>query len=124
MDGILFYVAVFALGVGIAVVGSRWRRRWEGRASEGWPTVFGTIEQRYVDDEDRTPYATIAYSYSVNGEYYAGFVRQAFPISNQAEKFLENYPRDAKVMIRYNPHKPSYSVLRDEDQAVARRASG
>ncbi len=107
--------------VPIVVVGGaygvyRWRRRWMGRASEGWPSVYGTVEQGYVLQERGSELAVISYSYSAGGQYFAGFCKQAFPLAEQAERFIARYPIHCKVLVRYDRDHPARSVLRDQDQ--------
>ena len=105
----------------LAVVGIYWlRRRWHSRISEHWPTTSGHVEQRYVNTGDRIPVATVAYSYSVNGEYFAGFYEQAFPNEDMAYEFLDRFQKDSKIVVRFAADKPSRSVLREEDQVIIR----
>lgn len=92
------------------------RRRWMDRISEGWPFANGTVEQRYIDPTGRGELAVISYSYSVEGDYYAGFSKQSFVLDGSAQRFIDRYPAGMKVLIRYRPNDPSTSVLRDADQ--------
>ena len=119
MRGVLELMATYLLP--IVVVGGayafyRLRRRWMGRASEGWPSIYGTVEQAYATQERGSEMAVISYSYSVAGQYFAGFCKQAFPLAEQAKRFVARYPSQGKVLIRYHPDDPSRSVLRDQDQ--------
>jgi hypothetical protein len=118
MESLAIYFVLGVVFPGAAFAAYWLRRRWQGRAAEGWPMTNGTVEQRYVAGEKRMAIATIAYSYSVDGEYFAGFCEQAFPVEELAEKFIDRFPKDAKILVRYQPGKPSRSVLREEDQSL------
>jgi hypothetical protein len=110
---------IWFLGGAVLVYGGNWLLRWwASHRSEGWPMTVATVEQRYVEEGRRSHAATIAYSYSVNGEYYAGLATWHFPLEAMAYKFIERYPTDAKMMVRYKPEKPEVSVLREQDQMV------
>ena len=72
-----------------------------------------------IEAHHRASLAVLSYSYSVEGNYYAGFREQAFALDGSAERFLARYPAGMKVLIRYRADDPSRSVLREQDQLEA-----
>ncbi len=90
--------------------------------SKNWPSAPATIEQGYIERKLRGEVGVIAYSYSVEGNYYAGSSKQSFMLEG-AQQFIDRYPANTKVFIRYHPGDPTRSVLRDQDQAGPQQAS-
>jgi len=123
LERLVTYVVLTAVSLGGAYAFYALRRRLMNRSSENWPSVYGTIEQRYIDAEGRSSLAVVSYSYAVNGDYFTGFHRQAFPLEELAERFIARYPKDTKVLIRHSP-SDSISVLRDQDQVALAASRG
>jgi hypothetical protein len=87
--------------------------------ARGWLTHQGTIEFGSVE-ERRTRYknlyiARIDYSYSVNGEYYSGYMERLFFLERSADKFVASM-KGQMVFIRSNPNHPERSALLQQDQ--------
>jgi hypothetical protein len=61
-------------------------------------------------------YVQIGYSYSVSGEYYAGYLEEAFYSDAPADRLIDALREGQEVTIRYNPSKPDRSLLLEEDQ--------
>jgi hypothetical protein len=85
----------------------------------GWTTGQGTIEFGSVE-ERRTRYgsyyvARIDYSYSVNGEYFSGYLERVFVWESSADKFVAAM-KGHSVFVRSNPNNPERSALLKEDQ--------
>jgi hypothetical protein len=55
------------------------------------------------------------YSYSVNNEYFSGFMEKMFFREKSADKFTETM-KDKTVFVRANSNKPERSVLLEDDQ--------
>ena len=91
--------------------------RSETSRSESWPTTEGRIHEAGVVEEHGVALGEVVYSYSAQGEYYTGALRRHFSTGNQTERWLDGFPRDARVLIRYRPDKPEHSVLRPDDNA-------
>ena len=84
-----------------------------------WLTHQGTIEFGSVE-ERRARYknlyiARIDYSYSVNGEYYSGYMERLCFLERSADKFVASM-KGQMVFIRSNPNHPERSVLLQQDQ--------
>ncbi len=109
-------IAVALLGwFGVRWLGKRRRQR----AAESWPTVEGLSQGGRVvlGPQESTPMAEIDYSYSVNGEYYAGsFLCGPFQNADRAEAIIDEMKKGRKLLVRYDPSHNERSVVRDEDQ--------
>ena len=71
-------------------------------------------------EERRTRYknlyiARIDYSYSVNGEYYSGYLERVFFREGLADRFVANM-KGQMVFVRSNPRHPERSALLGQDQ--------
>jgi hypothetical protein len=112
--GILLAVALTAL----AIRGLAWNYV-KRLVAGGWTTGQGTIEFGSVE-ERRTRYgsyyvARIDYSYSVNGEYFSGYLERVFVWESSADKFVAAM-KGHSVFVRSNPNHPERSALLKEDQ--------
>jgi hypothetical protein len=96
------------------------RRWWKRRGAETWPQTTATVESagpREVGLPNHgTLIAEIAYSYSVGGEYYAGFIQQESGSQDAAERFAAGFPTGRKLLIRYRADRPDVSVFLPQDQ--------
>jgi hypothetical protein len=103
---------------GIYLLKKLYLRRVRKRAKD-WPSVQAIIEHtrsRQLDnDEGKGWVGELAYSYSVNGEYYAGFHHFTARHEADAERSIEGW-KDRRVMAHYKPNDPSVSVLLVEEQ--------
>ena len=92
---------------------NRGRRSSKGR---DWPSCQGHVEscKSYSHEEGVT--VKIGYSYSVNGEYYAGYLEQAFYSDASADRLTAALKEGQEVTIRYKANKPDKSLLLEEDQ--------
>ena len=116
-DGILNLV-IIVFGVLLAVRLAAWSKI-KSLQARGWPTVQGTVE--FVSVELRRTrnvsyyVARLDYSYSVNNEYYSGFLEKIFLRERSAEAFTEAL-KGQMVFIRSNPARPERSALLKDDQ--------
>jgi hypothetical protein len=82
--------------------------------SEGWPATIGKVElatpQPAPRGEGSLWICELSYSYSVNNEYYAGFLELPASKSEEAEE-IGRYWKDGNVTIRYSPEDNSISVM-------------
>jgi hypothetical protein len=96
---------------------SRWAMRSKRRrAAESWPTAVGTVESTTVESSrDLLPGKRLLradYSYRVDGHWYSGFDERTLKEA-QAEQESSRL-RGSPVQVRYNPQKPSDSLLLDQ----------
>lgn len=112
----------FLIWLGIGVLTFAYvvvRRAVRNRISDSWMQLQGTVESTTVEVQKRgemvVQVARIAYSYSYEGEYYAGFYTKDFVRQRSAEEFLESFPKGTTITIRSNPRRPGRSVMRDDD---------
>jgi len=110
----LFVIAVILL----VVRGLAWNQV-KALLARGWLIHQGTVEFGSVE-ERRTRYkdlyvARIDYSYSVNGEYYSGYLERLFFRESSADKFVATM-KGQTVFVRSNPSRPERSALLKQDQ--------
>ncbi len=87
--------------------------------ARGWTTVQGMVEFGSVE-ERRTRYkniyiARIDYSYSVNNEYYSGYLEKTFIRERSADRFVSTL-KGQVVFVRADPAHPERSALLEQDQ--------
>jgi hypothetical protein len=103
---------IFGLGLISSFVFWLWRR-WKLRGASNWPVAEGRIESRSIarDDSGATFACRVGYSYTVAGEYYAGYAEKTFTSENLATAFRNQVQDRQRVSIRYKPSKPETSAL-------------
>ena len=123
------WLALLALGNSPAV----WKWYRKRRALESWTTTSAKIElahvgqptgvDRFFNQRRNTVRATLDYSYVVEGERQMGRYERVFADKLDAEELLRDL-EGKPVPVRFNPSKPSESLLPDEDvdTLVANRA--
>jgi hypothetical protein len=88
------------------------RRRLQVVGSTAWPMANGRIHNGAVVHDELQGWATeLTYSYAALGEYYSGIYRRGFRRKKKAEAFLERFPRDTPLPVRYKPGHPETSTL-------------
>jgi hypothetical protein len=113
------FTAILLIGlILLAVRGLAWNQV-KALLARGWLTHQGTVEFGSVE-ERRTRYknlyiARIDYSYSVNGEYYSGYLERLFLLESSADKFVAAM-KGQMVFVRSNPNRPELSALLQQDQ--------
>jgi Protein of unknown function (DUF3592) len=103
----------------VALVAAMWKYLQVAK----WPQTAGTIirsepgfevRQRFKTERPRNErVAKIAYTFEVNGKkWHSGKILDSgHPPEDQVERLLAAYPKDAAVMVYYNPSDPSRSAL-------------
>jgi tetratricopeptide (TPR) repeat protein len=88
-------------------------RRWKLRGLSTWPTTEARIECRSIarDDKGRTWACRLGYSYTVGGEYFAGFAEKTFRSEELALAFRDHIKDGQRTLIRYKGRHPETSVL-------------
>jgi Protein of unknown function (DUF3592) len=114
----VFGVLVLIAAIVLLVRGVAWNHV-KSLLARGWLTHQGTVEFGSVE-ERRTRYknlyiARIDYSYSVNGEYYSGYLERLFFLESSADKFVASM-KGQMVFVRSNPSRPERSALLKQDQ--------
>lgn len=85
-----------------------------------WPQTQAAINLWHilqVGDGAATSFAInqqieAAYSFSLNGEYYGGYVRSGLMSRKQAEKLAVGSPQ---ITVRYNPANPDQTAVLADD---------
>jgi hypothetical protein len=88
------------------------QRRIQLIGSNAWPMANGRIFESSLQHDDIYGWATeLTYSYTVFGEYYSGIYRHGFRRKKRAEAFLERFPRETPIPVRYKSQRPEMSTL-------------
>jgi Protein of unknown function (DUF3592) len=115
---ILGFGAVLVVGWTIRVLKSRADRKLQSVA-KNWPYVYGTVEhaEAKVMGDGKTAYwvGELAYSYSVDGDYYSGVHHFSARNEDQAWGMVRGW-KERRVAVHYAPDRPSHSVLVMEEQ--------
>ncbi len=101
----------------------RWlrRRKWEKKLglARQWPAVQAEVNHWQVLNADEdvatmgAPYQIEAgFHFTLNGEYYGGYLRSVAMTLHEAESKAVGSP---KVNIRYNPTNPDETAVLAED---------
>jgi hypothetical protein len=111
---VIFIVVVAAL----LVRGLAWNQV-KSLLARGWLTHQGTVEFGSVEVR-RTRYknlyiARLDYSYSVNGDYFSGYLERLFFLEGSADKFVAAM-KGQMVFVRSNPNHPERSAMLKQDQ--------
>ena len=101
-------------------VSSKFTRRRRSAKGRDWPSCQGHVESSKLYPHEEGVTVQIGYSYSVSGEYYAGYFEEAFYTDAPADRLVDALKEGQEVTIRYNPSKPDKSLLLEEDQAQLR----
>lgn len=75
---------------------------------------FGSVEERHVRYFNYY-IARLDYSYSVNQEYYSGFLERVFLRESSADRFVAAM-KGQPLFVRSHPHRPEKSALLARDQ--------
>ena len=99
----------------------RSRREKKVALAKNWPVVEAEINHWQVLNADNevattgTPYQIEAgFHFTLNGEYYGGYLRSVAMTLHEAETKAQGGP---KVNIRYNPANPDETAVFAEDNA-------
>ncbi len=118
LERALAHVLAAVLGPLITSLQRAIGERWRGFRSESWPMAFGSVQNVEISQkQDLLWRATLAYSYSVAGEYYSGFLTEQFAREKDVDDFAHRFPSGLRLFVRYNPSKPEKSVIRLRENA-------
>lgn len=81
-----------------------------------WPIERATISS--VDGPRLVyggPYAELGYTYTHNGQYYAGVHRKPFMLRGSAEEYAARRRVGDEIPIRINPIRPENSIVAVDD---------
>ena len=131
--GGIFVLVLLALGTYLIVFSLRSKKKAE--ASQGWPSVAGTmtlseVKQSINRNEDGIEsisyYPAVEYTYQYAGQSFTSKRLQFGGVQGQknstnAQKVLARYPQGGSVTVYYNPENPSEAVL--ERQAGGSKVS-
>jgi hypothetical protein len=95
---------------------------WWWHRSRDWPVAHGTVEVReFLRWSSNAGWTSIRYSYQAGEESFSGDARRGF-ISRKMDyaerdptvvEFFKRFPAGAPVRVRFDPRRPSISVLDD-----------
>jgi Protein of unknown function (DUF3592) len=109
---------VFVLAVFLVILAERLWQWLHRRAAGKWPLAEGRVEKatwcQPSSYTNRYFVAELAYSYIINGQFYAGHYRRAFSDAEAAAAFVERLT-GASIQVRYKDGAPATSLLREED---------
>ena len=118
----LIFSLFAAIGGGIVYLGYMFYVK--SQASQSWPTAQGVVvssevtarRSRSGKGRHRTTYgADVRYEYTVNGVQYSSgkisFGEYRTHSRGPAQAAVDQYPRQAEVVVYYNPDKPEEAVL-------------
>lgn len=111
---------ILVAGVIAAAVLEVWLRpfrRWSLRRAQSWPVAQAHVESASVSQAKAGEYSTcykgeIAYSYTVDGEYYSGYHARTFDREEEAWAFVEAL-KGKTILVNYSPGNHEVSVLTD-----------
>ena len=87
--------------------------------STAWPMADGKVFDGCVVSDDIFGWAAhLTYSYTALGEYYSGTYYRGFRRKKKALAFLERFPRDTPIPVRYKAEKPEVSTLLLTDMSL------
>lgn len=97
---------VMALVVVLALISFEFARWIKFRSADSWSVTQGTIENLEVKEvcTRSTHYfvVDVAYSYSVNGEYFSGRFSQTFETESEASDYSQSL-KSRPLSLRYKP---------------------
>lgn len=119
LERALAHILAAVLGPSITSLQRAIGERWRGFRSESWPMAFGNVQSIEISQsQDFLWRATLAYSYTVAGEYYSGFLKQQFARERDVDDFAHQFPSGLKIFVHYNPTRPERSLVRLRENAT------
>jgi hypothetical protein len=101
-EGVRLAVAIFRIA----------RRHVRVVGSTTWPQADGKVFQCDIVPDDLQGWAAeLTYSYTALGEYYSGTYRRGFRRKKKAEAFLERFPRNTPIPVRFKAERPEVSTV-------------
>ncbi|MFU8860970.1 MAG: DUF3592 domain-containing protein [Cyclonatronaceae bacterium] len=104
------------LGLSLLLTWGFYRQFSTAQNSKNWPFVTGEVIEFDVRNRtaDKSVYATIRYTYKVDGYTYTGnrfTLENGEPDVRQVARRLDAYPEGRTITVYYNPENPSQAVL-------------
>lgn len=104
------------LGLSLLLTWGFYQQFSTAQNSKNWPFVTGEVLEFDVRNRpaDKSVYASIRYSYKVDGNTYTGnrfTLENGEPAVRQVARRLDAYPEGHTVTVYYNPDNPSQAVL-------------
>lgn len=94
-------------------------RRIRVIGSTAWPMADGRVFNTAIQQDEIHGWAAVlTYSYLAFGEYYSGTYAHGFRRKKTAEAFLERFPRETPIPVRYKAEKPEISTLLPSDMSL------
>ena len=111
----------------LAGVAALWlRQRIRLKHARSWPTESGRVESTAIQLTQSSTgpsgvttssyVASVNYSYTVQGEYYSGVLRNNFMLQGRAEAWTSKFTTGLPLQIRCNPANSNDSVLFEDEQ--------
>jgi hypothetical protein len=116
MVRLLVLGTIRVFGNSLDTVASKFTRSRRSAKGRDWPSCQGHVESSKTYSHEEGLTVQIGYSYGVSGEYYAGYLEEAFYSDAPADRLIDALREGQEVTIRYNPSKPDRSLLLEEDQ--------
>jgi hypothetical protein len=117
-ESILGFGVLLALGWIIRQLKARADKRVQSGA-KNWPYAYGTVEhaEAKMIGDGKAAYwvGELAYSYTVDGEYYSGSHHLSAKGEDEAWEIVRGW-KERRVTVHYLPARPSTSVLVMEEQ--------
>jgi len=113
-------IVVFAAGaLNLGIAGYNY---WKHRVHAGWLPATGHIESSDLRNDQKDSYllemlqrdalvAEVAYSYAVEGTYYAGYSDVAFRKEAEAWDYVDRHRKGEAVCVYYDPQEPDCSLI-------------
>jgi hypothetical protein len=92
----------------LRTIRERRAEKWQAASARITNGDVTAIHGRFID----YAIANVGYSYSLEDNYYSGYLTRQFWDEQAAWTFADGC-RDKSVMIQYKPEKPRFSVLRE-----------
>ena len=114
----LIAALLVVVGLAAAIRGLPWNKI-KSLGARSWPLNQGKIESTIVIEHHVRYFtyyqAQLAYSYTVDGEYYSGFYDKLFLREKSAQRFTDEL-KGKPAFIRSRSKTPEVSTLLKEDQ--------
>ena len=96
----------------------RLQDRLRGAGKSQWDVVEGVLHSLHISSGEALWKVTVIYSYSAQGEYWAGELARSFATETDADAYFALHPANSPVRVRSCPGKPGKSIVLAEDQKM------
>src|SRR5689334_4732789 len=102
MSDLLFKVGIDGVAVAAVFAVAYLGRKLRLNYSRDWPVVQGVVESIYAEGGGQAgAQFYLAYSYSIDGQYFAG--KEASPFGKPLTEAAADEWKGKRVLVRYNP---------------------